>query len=298
MKNYAYSAGLITGPGAGATSVIAGPLLALALPNPTPTVPPTTLQALPLDEGLSGTAIGRKIRHGGTAFRAFASFLNFLRTDNNTEIIVNPKIVAEHNVPAEIFVGQQIPIKGQSIVNSTASNTTNTVATNYETQSVGVDLKVTALISNSDIVTLIIEQSLSNANATQVASQGSNNAPPATVNQTKATTRVHLPSDYFLMMSGMLENQNAQLISTVPGLGGLPIIGFFFNNKNLTEQKNNVIMYIRPRIIDTPMDIERITKSEQRAYEDANERAFGWRKQFNDLKELRTSNLDFVQNRD
>ncbi len=285
-KNYAYAAGFLNGPGSGGQSAIQVPLAAISLPNPVPTVPPTTLTAIPLSEGLSGTAIGRKIRHNGQSFLGYAAFLDFLRTDNDVELILNPKIVTEHNVPAEIFVGQQVPIKGQSIVNSTASNTTNTVSTNYETVQTGVDLKVTPLISSGDMVTLIIQQTISNANSTQVANQGNNNAPPATINETRTTTRVHLPSNYFLFMSGMLQTQVTRQVDTIPLLGGLPIIGYFFNNKNIQDSRRNIIMYIRPRIIDTPIDIEQVTVGEERVWNESCDRAGGWRKQLNDLKEL------------
>lgn len=286
MKNYAYSAGLLNGAGSSGASAIGQALQGVQLPNPVPTVPATTLQPVNLSEGLTGTAIGRKIRHNGTAFRAFAAFVNFLSTDNNTEVMVNPKIVTEHNVAAEIFAGAQVPIKGQSIVNSTANNTTNTVSTNYETQKVGIDLKVTPLISSGDMVTLIIDQSLSNTDSAQVASQGQNNAPPATINQTRVTTRVHVPSDYFLMMSGVLQTQKNEKISSVPLLGEIPIIGYFFNNKFLQNNKRTIIMYLRPKIIDTPIDIEQITRNEQKIYEELTERDTGWRKSLNEFKEL------------
>lgn len=284
--NYAYSAGFLNGAGSGGSSAIGTPLGAVEIPNPVPTVPPTTLTPINLNEGLSAGAIGRKIKHGGTAFTAFASFINFLRTDNDTQLILNPKIVTEHNVSAEIFVGQEVPIKGQSIVNSTANNNTNTVSTNYETRRVGVNLKVTPLISSGDMVTLIIDQSISSANSTQVANQGNNNAPPATINKTRTTTRVHLPSDYFLYMSGVLQTQITSQVETIPLLGQLPIIGFFFNNKNIADNRRNVIMYIRPKIIDSPIDIEQVTQNEEKAYQEAMDRSGGWRKELNDLKEL------------
>lgn len=285
-RNYAYSAGFLNGPGSGGSSAIQIPLAAVTIPNPVPTVPATTLNAINLNEGISGGMIGRQIRQGGNAFRAFSSFINFLRTDNDVNLILNPKIVTEHNVAAEIFVGQEVPIKGQSIVNSTANNATNTVSTNYETRRVGVDLKITPLISSGDMVTLIIDQSISNANQTQVANQGNNNAPPATINETRTTTRIHMPSDYFLFMSGILQTQVSTQVDTVPLLGQIPIIGYFFNNKAITDSRRNVIMYIRPKIIDTPVDIEQVTQNEERCYNEATDKAGGWRKELNDLKEL------------
>lgn len=162
----------------------------------------------------------------------------------------------------------------------------DTVSTNYETRRVGVNLKVTPLISSGDMVTLIIDQSISSANSTQVANQGNNNAPPATISETRTATRVHLPSDYFLYMSGILQTQITSQVDTNPLLGQIPIIGFFFNNKNIGDSRRNVIMYIRPKIIDSPIDIEQVTQNGERVYKEAIDRAGGWRKELNDLKEL------------
>lgn len=297
-KNWSYQGGLITGPSSTTnSSVIATPLAAIGFPGahhllPDPNQAPSftnntgVLPALPLNEGFTASAIGRKIKFGGKGFQATAAFVNLLSTTDDTEVILNPKIVTEHNVPAEIFVGAQVPIKGQSIVNSTASNTTNTVATNYETQNVGVDLKVTPLISSSDTVTLIIEITDSSTDNIQVQAQGGNSAPPATVSEIKTTTRVHMPSDYFLMMSGMLQSQTRRQIGGIPLLSSIPILGYFFSNKQIHDSKQNVIMYIRPKILDTPIDIERHTQNQQTVFEEANGRASGWTKQWNDLKEL------------
>jgi type III secretion protein C len=280
-KNFAGQGGLIT-----ANSTIAGPLQAIGFPPAIPTVPPTVVPAIPLNEGFSVNSIGRKIKFHGTGFIAGAAVIQAIKIDDDTKIILNPKIVTEHNVPAEIFVGQQIPIKGQSIVNSTNANPTNTVATNFNTQNVGVRLKVTPLITSSDMVTLIIDQDISSANQVQVNNQGQNNAPPATINEIHATTRVHVPSGYFLMMSGLLQTTTHDVVNKVPILGSIPIIGFFFSNKTLEMQKRNVILYLRPTIIDTPLDIERITKREQQLYKEDNETVKGYRDDLQDLKQI------------
>lgn len=277
-KNFAGQAGLITNP-----SAIALPLQNVGFPPTVPTIPPTTLSPVPLEEGFSVTSIGRKIKFHGQGFIAGAAVVNALRADDNTKVIINPKIVTEHNVPAEIFVGEEVPIKGQSVVNATTNNLSNLVTTNFETQQVGVKLKVTPLISSSDTVTLIIEQEISTVDPTQVQIQGFQNTPPATIKQITMHTRVHVPSDYYLMLSGVLNTTNTEKIRQIPVLGSLPLIGFLFSNKLLQYDKRNVIMYLRPKIIDSPIDIERVTKSQQDAF-DADTGAYeGWRSDLNDL---------------
>lgn len=282
-KNFAGETGFITNP-----SNVNGPLQVIDFPQAQPIVPgvPTVMTPIPLVEGFSVTGIGRKITHHGTRLWGTAALINLLRSDDNSQLIINPKIVVEHNQPAEIFVGAQVPIKGQSIVNSTNDNATNTVATNYVTQNVGTTLKVTPLISSGDIVTLIIEQEVSSTNPQQVNAQGQSNAPPATVQQLTSKTRVHVPSNYFLVMSGMLQTNTTVKTTKIPILGSLPIIGFLFQNSQDAVQQRNVIIYLRPKIIDTNIDIEQITAKEDTKFQEQSAVTKGIQGNLNDLKKI------------
>ena len=280
-KNFAGQTGLILEP-----SAVALPLQRIGFAPIVQTIAPDILNTIPLNEGFSVTGIGRKIRKNGTRLYGTAALVNLLRTDDNIDIIVNPKIVAEHNVEAELFVGAQIPIKGQSIVNSTTDNASNTVSTNFNTQNVGVTLKVTPLISSGDMVTLIITQIVSTANEEQIAAQGQDQATPATIREMRTTTRVHMPSGYFLMMSGLLQTQRRKQISKFPILGSIPIIGFLFSSNEFTDVKRNVIMLLRPKIIDSVIDMEKISEKEEKKFREANSTTTGVRGNMNDLKNI------------
>jgi len=280
-KNFSGQTGLIAEP-----SAVAIPLNNVGFPPVVQTVPPTVLNTIPLNEGFSVTGIGRKIRKDGTRLYATAGVVNLLRDNDDVDILVNPKIVTEHNVEAELFAGAQVPIKGQSIVNATADNATNTVATNFNTQNVGVTLKVTPLVSSGDMVTLIIEQIISTTNEEQVAAQGQDQAPPATIREMRVTTRVHMPSDYFLMMTGLIQNQKRSQVTKFPILGSLPIIGFLFSNTVINEQKRNLIMFLRPKIIDSIIDMEKISEKEEKKYKEATAPIVGVRGNLNDLKKI------------
>jgi type III secretion protein C len=211
-------------------------------------------------EGLTTGSIGRRLIHKNTGFVSFAAIINAVRDDEDTNIIFNPKITTEHNVPAEIFVGQQIGIKGQSISNDTGT----IVTTNFNTQQTGISLKVTPLISSKETITLIIEQTISSASAVSVAAQGLVNAPPATINETRAVTRVHLPNEYFLVMAGSIQETRDYARSYIPCLGALPLVGNLFANSNVDQNnKRNLMLFIRPTLIDTDADIEEITRKQQ-----------------------------------
>lgn len=234
--------------------------------------------------GLSAGSIGRKIKFNGHGFRSIGALVKAVQSNNEIHIIMNPKITVEHNVPAEIFVGQQVPIKGQSIANSTSSSTSSIVATNYNTVNVGISLKVTPLISSKETVTLVIEQKVSNASADQVDAQGGNSAPPATVNETRTLTKVHLPSDHFLVMSGLMQEQLTVKRDQIPCLGGLPLIGSLFGNKTDSTNNHNIMLFIRPIIIDNASDIDEITKHQDEVSKSKSKVFQGWNKQVDTAK--------------
>lgn len=236
--------------------------------------------------GMNLSSIGRKIKYRGRGFRSTGALIHALSIDHETHIILNPKISTEHNIPAEIFVGEQVPIKGQSIVNATGVGATNIVSTNYETRETGILLKVTPLISSDETVTLIIEQRISSANAAQVAAQGGQNAPPATTKETRTLTRVHLPSDHFFIMSGLISEEKDLDWERLPCLGAIPIIGSLFGVKEGTGKKRNLLIFIRPIILDSPVDIDNITKRQEEILKAKSKTENGWRKEVADMKEI------------
>ena len=237
--------------------------------------------------GLSAGELSRKIKFRGKGFRSTGALIQALQNDDETHIIFNPKVVTEHNVAAELFAGQQTPIKGQSIANSTSGSPSAIVATNYNTVETGVSLKVTPLISSGETVTLIIEQKVSTVNSAQVQSQANVNSPPATVTETRTVTRVHMPSDHFLVLSGLIGENAEETSSRIPCLGSLPIVGNLFGEKIRSTGKRNLMIFIRPIIIDTPQDIDEITRRQETILKEKSRVSEqGWSKEVDDLKAI------------
>lgn len=243
--------------------------------------PNTVIGAAPA-QGFTTGSIGRKILFNGHGFVAVAGLVHALRADTDSDIIMNPKITTEHNVPAEIFVGAQIGIKAQTVSN----NNQQILTTNYQTVNTGILFKVTPLISAGDMVTLIIEQRISNANQAQVQNQGNQNAPPATVNEARTLTRVHLPTDYFLVLSGMIQETRDIKKDQIPCLGGLPLIGNLFGTITNSNAKQNLMMFIRPHIIENDIDIDDITKKQQDIFQDKSGLIRNQRTIADDLKDM------------
>lgn len=204
--------------------------------------------------------IGRNVTHCGVEFGTIGALVKAVHDKNKVEILMNPRLLVEDNATAEIFVGINTPFKTQSIANDQGSIITN----NVEFRDVGTRLKVTPLISNNDIITLDILEEVSSVADTQAVtgSLSTSQLGPST-RTSKTTTRVHVPNKFFIVMSGMIQNEENRTRSQVPCLGGAPLIGGLFSEKRLAERKRNLMIFIRPQIIDTDEDIDNLTRHQQ-----------------------------------
>lgn len=207
----------------------------------------------------------------GIEFNSIAALIHAIQTKTNTNIILSPKIITEDNVPAEIFVGENRAFKTQSLASGTTSDI---ITNNFVYRDVGTRLRVTPSIGNNDVITLDIAQEISRIIPSTVPLTQNDPGPSTTKSTT--TTRVHLPDGYFLIISGMMNDQFDRFTTQVPCLGGIPILGAAFKDKTYIDTKRNQMIFLRPKIVDTEEDIHNITKHEQDVWDYKKRRKLDW----------------------
>lgn len=57
-----------------------------------------------------------------------------------------------------------------------------------------------------------------------------------------------------LVLGGLIQNSNLETINKVPILGDIPIIKELFTQKQLTLTKKNLLVFIKPTIVQSPED--------------------------------------------
>ncbi|MFZ0564622.1 MAG: type II secretion system protein GspD [Chlamydiales bacterium] len=229
-----------------------------AIPNPGRDV------ALPIPADLAGDAnfinstaafglgiIGNIIRHNGQSFLTLGALISALDEEADTTIVLNPRIMVENNQPASFFVGQNIPYQ----TTSTVIQQTGSVTQNIQYEDIGVQLDVTPTISSDGMVTLQISQEVE-----ELVTAVGNLTP--TTNRTYACTRVHVPDGTFLVMSGQVRDEWDYIHSGIPCLGCLPLIGPAFSRTIEFRKKRNLIMFVRPKVVNTIQQGIRLTNQE------------------------------------
>lgn len=214
-------------------------------------------------DGYSAGIIGRHLTHGGLHFNTIGALVRALHTDSKVNIIMNPKIVTEDNNTAEIFVGSTDRYKTQSIANDLGSVITN----NFQFIDVGTTLRVTPLIGNNGIITLDIIQEVTNdsGNANPVGTNSSVvdvNLVPV-LSKSRTVTKIHVPDGFFVILSGMIQDTQSRTLNQIPCLGCIPLIGGVSKQKGNRDSKRNLMIFIRPLIVDTEEELENMTKRQQ-----------------------------------
>lgn len=194
---------------------------------------------------LQGTTLGIG-RIGGTNGTNFAAILRAIRADTNDNVISTPSAVTMDNQEAELKVAQEVPfITGQYTANNTAvvGGAVNPFQT-IQREEVGTILKITPTISPEGTAVMLkisIESS--------TIGQKPAGAVDLVTNKRTVSTTVMIDDGGIVVLGGLTENTTTKGENRVPFLGNIPIIGYLFKTRNEESTKNNLMIFIRPKIL-------------------------------------------------
>ena len=185
-------------------------------------------------------AVGDTAASGGTRI---AALLRALSGDVNTNILSTPSLVTMDNQEAEIVVGQNVPFVTGSYTSTGSGSTPTNPFQTISRQDVGLSLKIKPQINEGDAVKLDIDQEVSSI------SSATTGATDIVTNKRAIKTSVMVDSGQIVVLGGLIDDQLVQNEQKVPGLGDIPILGYFFSYKKTTKVKRNLMVFIHPIIL-------------------------------------------------
>lgn len=207
------------------------------------------LDQIPMGRGFDLGVIGNLILHKGKTFLSIGALASALETDGDSSIVLNQKIITQDNKNSKIFVGDNIPFTG-SVIQTVGSSQQTTA--NIEYRDVGVNLSITPMLGEDNVITLDINQEITEAMDDMHGS--SNEVEGIRTTKTNMATYAHVPDNHFLVLSGMARNAKSYQKAGIPCLGGLPVIGAAFSKSKKLVEKRNILIFVRPHIIQSFQD--------------------------------------------
>lgn len=223
---------------------------------------PTGLNQIPLVPGFDLGVIGDIIMHKGKSYLSLGSLVSALQVDAESTIVLNQKIITQDNKNSTIFVGDNIPFTGSVV--QTVGQSQQTTA-NLEYKDIGVSLSITPRLGEGDVITLDINEEITEALDHELMNT-TNSVNGIRTTKTNMATHVHVPDRHFLILSGMIRNHKARHKAGLPCLGGLPYIGALFSKTRENDEKRNVVIFVRPHIIQSVVDYEKVTTGQSEVF--------------------------------
>jgi len=194
----------------------------------------------------------------GTEIPAITAVLRAAQTANNINILSTPHLLTLDNKEAEIIVAENLPF-----ITSTSRDTANlaNVINTVERKDVGIILRFTPRINESDFVSLDIYQESSAVKATSLLTIS--DVGPITTKRS-ASTSVLVKSGDTVILGGMMQETISNNETKVPILGSIPILGNLFKFSSVSRQKTNLLIFLTPHIIKSPEDMFEVTSKNQK----------------------------------
>lgn len=199
-------------------------------------------------------------KHGGWLGSHVANVnvtLQALINEGKARILSRPSITTMSGKTANILIGGRIPIP--------VSDGNGNVSIDWHEY--GVKLKIEPVVDSEDKITSKVHAEVSTLDYSHGVKIDSFSVPGIATRE--AESEVNVRSGMTMAIGGLINSEDAKIVSKIPLLGDIPIIGRFFRHTSNTRDKREVIILITPTLVadDTPVPMSRRMKESYEASE-------------------------------
>lgn len=199
-------------------------------------------------------------KHGGWLGSHVANVnvtLQALINEGKARILSRPSITTMSGKAANILIGGRIPIP--------VSDGNGNVSIDWHEY--GMKLNIEPVVDSEDKITSKVHAEVSTLDYSHGVKIDSFSVPGIATRE--AESEVNVRSGMTMAIGGLINSEDAKIVSKIPLLGDLPIIGRFFRHTSNTRDKREVIILITPTLVadDTPAPMSRRMKESYEASE-------------------------------
>lgn len=164
------------------------------------------------------------------------------QTEGRGEIVSAPRVITANGKEASIEQGVEIPYQESASSGATTTQFKKAV----------LSLKVTPQITPDDRV--ILDLTVNKDSVGQVVPSATGGFVPS-IDTREITTQVLVNDGQTVVLGGILETERRDTVNKVPYLGNIPGLGVLFRSKQKTDNKDELLIFVTPKILREGADI-------------------------------------------
>jgi general secretion pathway protein D len=187
------------------------------------------------------------------AFAAQRAILNLLQTVTKVRVLSSPQLLVRDHQTAGLQVGAQVPIviqSAQSVVSPGAP-----IVNSIEYRNTGVILEVTPQINPDGVITLEIDQEVSDVATTTTSTIDS-----PTINDRHLISSVIVKDGETIALAGLIREESDDTKNGIPVLSQIPVIGPLFRNTSRSAGRTELMVLLTPKVVRNSKDAHTMTE--------------------------------------
>jgi general secretion pathway protein D len=180
--------------------------------------------------------------------REVESVVTLMENENRAKQIAAPAVIATDSIPATISVGSTVPTLSGEAVTGAQSNGTSLFANSVSNVQTGTNFGITARVTPSGIVTMIVNQQVSapqpiSSSATGIAAQT-----PSFSTQ-GVSTQITVQDGDTVAIGGVISESSTVQMSGIPLLHRIPVFGALFGSRSYSTDRSELVIFLTPHVI-------------------------------------------------
>jgi general secretion pathway protein D len=167
-----------------------------------------------------------------------SAVVQFLQRRANTRILSDTTMAMNNNIPANVFVGAQIPF-----ITNSQTTAEGGVVQSFDYRDAGTTLKITPNINKLDKVEMKIELEASQIRAGEVLFGGQ------ILDTRQFNTDIAVGSGDTIVIGGIMRESDAESTRGFPILEKIPVANLVFRKKNKKREITELIAFITPTVM-------------------------------------------------
>ena len=171
-----------------------------------------------------------------------ALYYRLLKTDTSTRTLASPRLRTSEGIAAQARFGERVPVPVTTFAPIATGGVNQQPITSYVYENVGVGLDIMPRTHHDDEVSLTVKVDVSSISGTGFAGL------PTFGNRSISTT-IRLRDGETNMLAGLIRDDERTVLSGIPGLSDIPVIGQLFAHNRRETQETDIILTLTPHIV-------------------------------------------------
>jgi MSHA biogenesis protein MshL len=183
----------------------------------------------------------------------FSTMISLLDTQGDVDVLSSPRVTASNNQKAVIKVGNDeyfvTSVSSTTVAGATPVTTPQVELTPFFS---GIALDVTPQIDSEGNVLLHVHPSVIKVTEQIKDIQISGSAlelPLAQSEIRESDTVIRAASGDVVIIGGLMKSDNVEIVSKIPLLGDIPLLGEVFTNRSKQMKKTELIIMLKPTVV-------------------------------------------------